>query len=118
MPRLTTLKPRVATISTARAATPHEVNRQRGRTLMRLRARLLRANPLCVMCKREGRIAAAEELDHVVPLHRGGSNDESNLQGLCKRCHLAKSNAERNAKPKGGDVNGMPTDPRHHWHAG
>jgi 5-methylcytosine-specific restriction endonuclease McrA len=30
-------------------------------------------------------------LDHVVALQRGGTNEPTNLQGLCRRCHLIKS---------------------------
>ena len=92
--------------------------RLRGHQLTVLRSRLLRASPLCAHCQREGRIAEATELDHITPLHLGGSNDEANLQGLCRPCHLAKSNAERSAKPKGNDVRGLPTDPRHPWNGG
>lgn len=58
---------------------------------MRLRARLLSERPLCVACERQGRVAAATELDHVVPLWAGGTDDEHNLQGLCRACHAEKS---------------------------
>lgn len=30
------------------------------------------------------------EVDHIVPLCKGGSNDARNLQLLCKRCHGSK----------------------------
>ena len=35
------------------------------------------------------------ELDHFTPLFKGGSNDETNLQALCKRCHAMKSAMEQ-----------------------
>jgi 5-methylcytosine-specific restriction endonuclease McrA len=35
------------------------------------------------------------EVDHVVPLFKGGSNDESNLKALCVYCHKKKTMAER-----------------------
>ena len=35
------------------------------------------------------------EVDHIRPLMYGGSDDLSNLQVLCRRCHVAKSAAER-----------------------
>ena len=34
------------------------------------------------------------EFDHKIPLHRLGTNDIDNIQGLCKECHLSKSNLE------------------------
>ena len=44
----------------------------------------------CVKCKRPGRL----EVDHVIPLIDGGSNDEDNLQTLCRGCHIDKSRQE------------------------
>ena len=40
------------------------------------------------MCRRCG--APAHHVDHVVPLARGGSDHEVNLQALCESCNLAK----------------------------
>lgn len=34
------------------------------------------------------------ETDHVVPLHRGGKDEWSNLQSLCVPCHTAKTARE------------------------
>ena len=34
------------------------------------------------------------ETDHVVPLHRGGKDEWSNLQSLCVPCHAAKTAKE------------------------
>jgi hypothetical protein len=36
----------------------------------------------------------ALELDHIVPLEKGGGENPGNLQLLCARCHAAKSAAE------------------------
>lgn len=44
-------------------------------------------------CRQCGSIVGLE-CDHIVPLHRGGTNDSSNLQSLCKDCHAAKSASE------------------------
>ena len=38
-------------------------------------------------CRREGRVTAAAEVHHIVPLSAGGTHDESNLMALCKPCH-------------------------------
>jgi HNH endonuclease len=34
------------------------------------------------------------EVDHIVPLHQGGSNQWSNFVALCASCHAAKTNME------------------------
>ena len=45
----------------------------------------------CRQCGRAGRL----EVDHVVPLRRGGSEfDLGNLQALCTTCHVRKTAAE------------------------
>ncbi len=43
-------------------------------------------------CKSCGRSDQQTELtiDHIIPLARGGSNDISNLQTLCRRCNTRK----------------------------
>lgn len=53
----------------------------------KIRAFFLSENPLCEMCKREGRYTDATEIHHVVPLSEGGTNDFENLMPLCKSCH-------------------------------
>ena len=65
--------------------------RTRGRTWERIRQRVLDADPLCRMCDAAGLVTAAQEVDHIVPLHRGGTDDPDNLQGLCKPCHAIKT---------------------------
>jgi 5-methylcytosine-specific restriction protein A len=40
-------------------------------------------------------LEAAYEVDHIVPLAAGGSNEESNLRALCRRCHGLKTFRER-----------------------
>lgn len=30
------------------------------------------------------------EIDHIIPINNGGTNDENNLQVLCNRCHSEK----------------------------
>lgn len=65
--------------------------RIRGRDLQRLRSYWFQAKPLCVTCERAGRVSWATELDHILPLHKGGTNDGANLQGLCAECHAEKT---------------------------
>ncbi len=53
----------------------------------------LRQHPLCVECKKNGRLTPATVVDHIVP-HRGDKAlfwDEKNWQPLCKNCHDRKT---------------------------
>lgn len=54
-----------------------------------IRAEVLREEPACRSCG-----GPSAEVDHAVALHRGGTNERSNLQALCRSCHRAKTNAE------------------------
>ena len=47
----------------------------------------------CAVCKEL--LDETFEIDHIVPLFRGGTNDEINLQALCKRDHTLKSALEQ-----------------------
>lgn len=69
--------------------------RIRGRAGVKLRKQVRDEEPLCRICQAKGRTRPTEEVDHIVPLSRGGSNERSNFQGLCKPCHQAKSDEER-----------------------
>jgi 5-methylcytosine-specific restriction endonuclease McrA len=42
----------------------------------------------CVYCRVD--ISKSYQVDHIVPVARGGSNDKGNLQLLCKACNLDK----------------------------
>jgi 5-methylcytosine-specific restriction protein A len=48
---------------------------------------MLRSNPICQYCGLE----EASEVDHVVPLAAGGTNDYDNLRTSCKACHSRKT---------------------------
>jgi len=68
-----------------------KIDRVRGRTLQRRRRYFFAQHPLCVRCEAEGRVTEAVELDHKDPLFKGGKDDVSNVQGLCRSCYLAKT---------------------------
>ena len=53
----------------------------------KIRARFLAAHPLCEQCRKEGRLTAATEVHHILPLRRGGTHADENLMALCKPCH-------------------------------
>ena len=48
-----------------------------------------RQNNTCVYCGHR-RIASSMEIDHITPVVRGGSNDDSNLQVICRPCNQRK----------------------------
>ena len=57
------------------------------------RKHYLRRYPLCLECQREGKLAPATVVDHIIP-HRGDVDlfwDESNWQPLCARHHNEKT---------------------------
>jgi 5-methylcytosine-specific restriction protein A len=58
----------------------------------RIRKAFLEQHPLCVDCDRP-----ATEVDHILPLAAGGTNDPGNLQARCKSHHSKKT-----AKEDGG----------------
>ena len=57
-------------------------------------------SPLCISCQAKGLVRLAEELDHIVPISKGGTNDDDNLQMLCKECHYHKTLDDLGHKPK------------------
>ncbi len=36
-------------------------------------------------------LTASFEVDHIIPLYKGGSNKRENLQALCRNCHGVKT---------------------------
>lgn len=63
----------------------------------RLRAAVLRAEPLCRHCAADGRPEPATDVDHIVR-HQGDPRrfwDARNLQPLCARHHIRKTVIER-----------------------
>lgn len=67
---------------------------------MTIRAAVLRCNPLCVSCEAKGKTTAATEVDHIQPLHKGGTDEPDNLQGLCHDCHADKTAKDRGYKER------------------
>jgi 5-methylcytosine-specific restriction endonuclease McrA len=63
-----------------------------------LRAAHLREHPLCVDCEREGRMVAADQVDHVEPFDGPDDPrrlDADNLQSLCASHHARKTAREQ-----------------------
>jgi len=83
--------------------------RTRGRKWMAMRSLFLANNPLCVACKKTGRITMATEVDHILPLFKGGTDDLENLSALCAEHHREKTNQDLGYKAsKRVGVDGVP----------
>lgn len=95
MTKLSSLKPKVATLDTRVGSLP-ATKRIRGWELTKIRERI--ASRDCYACQVCGRVTTMGEVDHIEPLHRGGSESDENRQWLCKRCHNVKSKGEENAR--------------------
>lgn len=65
-----------------------------GRKLQRIRREHFAEHPLCVHCEARGETRIATQLDHRIPLFKGGRDDASNRQGLCYDCHAAKTKTD------------------------
>lgn len=74
--------------------------RVRGRKLQQRRATHFRLFPLCMACEAKGRVTIATELDHIVPLFKGGSDEPENWAGLCTECHKVKTATDMGHKPR------------------
>jgi 5-methylcytosine-specific restriction endonuclease McrA len=100
VPRLQTLKPRIATLGAKVRTQTTASTRITGSTLQARRKRCwLRAGAKCERC---GRVVGMTqfELDHKVPLYQGGPDTDENCQVLCKGdtgCHAAKTREDMQA---------------------
>ena len=70
-----------------------EIKQQRHQPTKEERQQLLdKADGCCELCKKV--IKKAFDIDHIVPLAEGGTNESVNLQVLCKPCHFEKTQTE------------------------
>jgi len=73
----------------------------------KLRRRVLDGELWCRPCRELGRKTRAVEVDHIMPLAKGGDVlSEKNCQPICKVCHIEKTNSE--FKKTGVDDEGVP----------
>ena len=101
-PRLTTLKSTLATVPNRLKSTAQlepKVDKfgqgRGGRPWRRLRERILQRDGYCCQaCAREGRVQIAHEVDHIVNIAAGGTDDPSNLEAICTDCHRKKTQQE------------------------
>jgi len=77
----------------------------------------LSENPLCVMCKRQGKVKGSYIVDHIEP-HRGNVDKfwAGPFQALCKECHdRHKKMEEQGGVAMGCDKEGYPLSGGHWW---
>lgn len=69
----------------------------------RLRKIKFAADPLCEVCKKEGRITPAEDIHHIRSFMTGATPDQryalaydyDNLMSVCKKCHQRIHNEQK-----------------------
>lgn len=92
MARLPTLKPRLQVAKTKPRIDQVQRGTARlyGNTWQRIRQQVLREGEYtCAKC---GRVSMFEmEVDHIIPLSKGGLHVESNLRCACRKCNGLKS---------------------------
>lgn len=85
---------RVATLGQKAGNSP----RPRGRAWMTQRERIAaRDGYLCRGCGLVWQ-PSLDQVDHIIELEDGGTNDDDNLQLLCNDCHAAKTRASAAAR--------------------
>lgn len=57
----------------------------------RIRVRIVKRDPICKICGIEPSTIA----DHIIPVAEGGPDTLDNGQGVCSRCHDAKTREEQ-----------------------
>ena len=88
-------------------SSPPRRNPRTGRPYRRVRDRVKQDQSLCPLCEAQGLTVAGEEVDHIVPLSRGGAEqDPANLQHLCVPCHNAKTQRQHPRRRAGATLHG------------
>jgi 5-methylcytosine-specific restriction protein A len=106
--KLQTLKSRVQMLGAGRVtvlvAQPNVVERKRGSAGVKDRNAIkARDHGLCQACKRKGLHGVlGDVVDHIEPLHLGGSNEMKNAELLCNPCHDEKTAREAGNRARGG----------------
>lgn len=87
------MQPRIKTAQTSRLKlNTCEVTRTRGSAWMKIREEVMNRDcGICQTCKRNGNVSAATQVDHIIPLHQGGTDARNNLEAICDECHKVKT---------------------------
>jgi len=51
----------------------------------------MRDKGLCQACLGRNIVTLGTQVDHIIPLHKGGPDTDANKRLLCDECHAAKS---------------------------
>ena len=98
-----TLKPQIKTLNTSMVKMSAGTERIRGNSLVAIKRKFERANPrLCATCTRLGLVGYGDELEHIVPLWKGGAESDSNREWICKAHHKIKTASEAKLRAGGG----------------
>jgi 5-methylcytosine-specific restriction protein A len=67
-----------------------------------LRTRKIKKDPLCQVCLPKGFLSEGKDIDHIIEIKDNYSLrlDITNLQTLCRSCHMYKTNKERIVRNK------------------
>ena len=66
-----------------------------GRPWRRLRDEVMsRDDYVCQECARNGRLTPATEVDHIINIASGGTDNMTNLEAICSNCHKIKTQNE------------------------
>lgn len=97
-PAIQNLQPQIKTLEAGRFADKDRgTTTQRGYGWQWVKLRKLaleRDKYQCQECKRNGRVTPAQDVDHILNKASGGDDALSNLQALCRDCHVAKTQRE------------------------
>lgn len=92
----------------------------KGSRWRRLRAAQLVKQPLCERCLAQGKVTAANVVNHRRP-HKGDWSlfvDPANFESVCKEHHDALiQREEARGHLIGSDIHGRPVDPDHPWNS-
>lgn len=98
---------------TGRDADPTRTIKLNTAAWQRLRADVLRTEPLCRHCAAMGLTVPATDVDH---MNGASDNRRQSLQPLCHECHSRKTGLERAGLFAGVfGADGCPASGAHHW---
>lgn len=83
----------VARLKEQRQTREYQIKLERAKMTDSLRFDILkRDNYRCQICGSTAQDGVKLHVDHIIPVSKGGKTEPSNLQTLCDRCNLGKSN--------------------------